>query len=69
MKRRLFCELGPWAYFLSLQRQILQRKIQNIKSRKQFATMHSEQTLPVGYKYCNSYNIGYNSEKVVAEIV
>lgn len=46
-RKRLFCELGPWAYALSLQKQILTRKLNNLLSKEQFATELSPEMLPV----------------------
>lgn len=46
-RKRLFCELGPTAYAISLQKQILTRKIKNILSKERFATKRSPELLPV----------------------
>ena len=46
MRKRLFCELGPWAYSLSLKKQIAVRKIRNLLTREQFAKEHSKTLLP-----------------------
>lgn len=47
MRKRLFCEMGPWAYSLSLKKQIATRKLRNILSKEKFANEHSTDTLPV----------------------
>lgn len=46
MRKRLFCELGPWAYSLSLKKQIGVRKIRNLLTRERFAKEHSKTLLP-----------------------
>lgn len=46
MRKRLFCELGPWAYSLSLKKQIAVRKIRNLLTRERFAKEHSKTLLP-----------------------
>lgn len=47
MARRNFCELGPTAYAISMQKQILQRKLKNLFSKEKYATERSEVRLPV----------------------
>ena len=47
MRRTLFCELGPWAYTLSLKKQIVVRNLKNLLSKERFAKEHSEERLPV----------------------
>lgn len=45
-KKRLFCELGPTAYAISLRKQIIVRKIQNLLSGISFAGERREELLP-----------------------
>lgn len=45
-KKRLFCELGPTAYAISLRKQIIVRKIQNLLSGIRFAGERREELLP-----------------------
>lgn len=45
-RKRLFCELGPTAYAISLRKQIITRKIRNLLSREKFATRRQSDTLP-----------------------
>ncbi len=45
--RRLFCELGPWAYELSRRRCIIKRKISDLFGAEQFAGTFSAGRLPV----------------------
>ena len=47
MKRKLFCELGPFAYRLSLQKEILLRRGKDLMSRAVFARGRQERPLPV----------------------
>ncbi|MCQ2287526.1 MAG: VanW family protein [Muribaculaceae bacterium] len=47
MKRRNFCSLGPWAYAISLRKQIIKRHIKNMMSRDKYAATRSEQQMPV----------------------
>lgn len=46
-KRRLFCQLGPWAYNVSRWRCIMQRRVRDLFSREQFATTFCSDRLPV----------------------
>lgn len=46
-RKKLFCELGPAAYAISLQRQILKRKLSDTFSKTRFASCHDERLLPV----------------------
>lgn len=46
-KRRLFCQLGPWAYTISRHRCIMQRKINDLLGREKFAETLSADRLPV----------------------
>lgn len=45
-RKRLFCELGPTAYAISMHRQILKRKIQDLLSKENFASERSSKLLP-----------------------
>ena len=47
MRKLLFCQLGPWAYAISLKKQVAKRKIKNMLSKERFATLHQEESLPV----------------------
>lgn len=46
-RKRLFCELGPWAYALSKNKQILTRKVHDVFSKEKFARLQDSRTLPV----------------------
>lgn len=45
-RKLLFCELGPAAYAISLQKQILTRKIKNFFSHERFSGKRSDTQLP-----------------------
>lgn len=45
-RKRLFCELGPTAYKISLQKQIFVRHLKNLFSSAKLASVRSEQLLP-----------------------
>jgi len=45
-QRRLFCEINPFFYYLSEQKQILMRKIKNFKRKKPFSNEKSKVSLP-----------------------
>ncbi len=47
MKRRNFCELGPWAYAISLRKQIVMRHIRNRVGPELFSSLRQEELLPV----------------------
>lgn len=47
MSRKLFCELGPWAYWLSSAKCRVTRRISDALSRDEFAAKRSEEPLPV----------------------
>ena len=52
MKRKLFCEISPLTYSISVNKCILSRKIHNIFSSKEFAKEKCKQKLPyVIYKH------------------
>ena len=46
-QKKLFCQRGPLAYALSLNKQILTRKLRDAFSRERFARRRSADTLPV----------------------
>lgn len=46
-RKRLFCELGPWAYAISLKKQIWKRTLKDFFSREKFAQSHSMDKLSV----------------------
>ena len=43
----LFCELGPWAYAISLKKEILKRHVKNFFTKEKFATRQDSTFLPV----------------------
>lgn len=45
-RKRLFCELGPAAYAISLHKQILTRKLRDLTSGERFALTRQEEPLP-----------------------
>ena len=46
MPRKLFCQLGPWAYWLSLRKEWLLRALRELFSGKRFASVRSRTPLP-----------------------
>ena len=46
-KRRLFCEISPFTYRISVEKEILKRRILNLLSHKKFAKTKSNVLLPV----------------------
>lgn len=46
-KKKLFCELGPWAYAISLHKERIKRHVKNIINAKSFAKTFSADRLPV----------------------
>lgn len=46
MSRRLFCEISPFCYKLSVQKEILRRRCRNIFARVRFARRKSDARLP-----------------------
>lgn len=46
-KGKLFCDINPTTYRISLQKEILKRHLQNARSKETFATEHSDALLPV----------------------
>ncbi|MBR5054338.1 MAG: VanW family protein [Bacteroidales bacterium] len=47
MARKLFCEIAPWAYRLSVEKGILQRNLQDLIRRTSFARKKGGEDLPV----------------------
>ena len=47
MKRKLFCEISPLTYRISMEKEILKRKIRDVVRRCRFATERTESSLPV----------------------
>lgn len=47
MARKLFCELCPFTYRLSMEKEILKRHLQDIRTKTQFARERTEASLPV----------------------
>ncbi len=47
MARKLFCEISPFTYYLSSQKEILRRRLQNRRMRGVFARQKQQQKLPV----------------------
>lgn len=47
MRKRLFCQLGPWAYRLSTTRQIWKRHIRNFCRKENYASLKNDSPLPV----------------------
>ncbi len=54
MKRPLFCEICPFTYWLSTEKEILKRQISDITAVKAFASERSEVLLPVSIYSHNS---------------
>ena len=52
MKRKLFCEISPLTYKISMEKCILIRKINNLLSKEKFASYKTNDRLPyVIYKH------------------
>ena len=47
MKRRLFCEISPFTYRLSLEKEILKRNMKDLFGNTQFARQRETESLPV----------------------
>ena len=47
MERKLFCEISPFTYRLSMEKEILKRHIQDMLRKTQFAKKRTEESLPV----------------------
>ena len=46
-KKRLFCEISPFTYAISLQKEILKRHLKNLFGSVRFASLRQEEKLPV----------------------
>ena len=46
MERKMFCELGPTCYQISLRKEIVRRHIRNVFSKDRIAKSHSKKELP-----------------------
>lgn len=54
MKRRNFCDLGPWAYTISLRKQIAVRHIRNLFGREKYSCFRQKERMPtVVSSQCN----------------
>ena len=47
MERKLFCEISPFTYRLSMEKEILKRHVQDMLRKTQFAKERTEEKLPV----------------------
>ena len=47
MERKLFCEISPFTYRLSMEKEILKRHVQDMLRKTQFARERTEESLPV----------------------
>ena len=47
MARKLFCELCPFTYRLSMEKEILKRHLQDMRTKTQFARERTETSLPI----------------------
>lgn len=47
MKRKLFCEISPFAYRLSMEKEILKRHLRDLFQKTSFAKERTENSLPV----------------------
>ena len=47
MARKLFCEIAPWAYRLSVEKGILQRNLQDLIRKTSFARKKGGEDLPI----------------------
>ena len=47
MPRKLFCEISPFTYRISMEKEIMKRHIKDILHRTRFATERTDNTLPV----------------------
>ena len=47
MKRKLFCEISPFTYRLSVEKEILKRHLKDISQKTQFAREQTDKELPV----------------------
>ena len=46
-RKRLFCEISPFTYAISLQKEIVKRHVKDLLSREVFATTRQREKLPV----------------------
>lgn len=46
-KKKLFCEISPFTYTISLKKEILKRHIKNLFGGEKYASVHDAQRLPV----------------------
>ena len=46
-RKKLFCEISPTTYAISLKKEILKRHVKNLLSREHFSTRRQEERLPV----------------------
>ena len=53
-RKRLFCEISPFTYTISLKKEICKRHIKNLLSRNKFSTIHSKEKLPVIVYSCSN---------------
>lgn len=56
MSRKNFCDLGPWAYEISLKKQIVLRHLRNMLDGTRYANTRQEERLPV-VVYSHSNNM------------
>ena len=47
MERKLFCEISPFTYRLSMEKEILKRHVRDMLRKTQFARERTEDSLPV----------------------
>ena len=47
MERKLFCEISPFTYRLSMEKEILKRHVQDMVRKTRFAKERTEESLPV----------------------
>lgn len=47
MKKKLFCEISPFTYWISLQKEIVLRHVKNLPGRERFAHRYEKERLPV----------------------
>ena len=47
MKKKLFCEISPFTFWVSLQKEIVLRHIKNLLGRQRFAHRYEKERLPV----------------------
>lgn len=53
-RKKLFCEISPLAYAISLRKEILKRHIKNFLSKEKFADRHDSEQLPVVVSACSN---------------